>query len=53
MYLISFNTCTNSGGLFIIITVLEVRKRKLGLMKQFVPGHIALSGEARIPGEVS
>lgn len=39
MYLISFNVYNNSEGLYIAITVLQVRKLKPRFRKQFAPGH--------------
>lgn len=53
MHLISFNVYNNSEGLYIAITVLQVRKLKPRFMKQFAPGHMAIYGRAGIPGQVS
>ena len=52
MQLITLSAQDDSGGLFIIITVLEVRKLKPRLMKHFGLGHRLLSGGAGITGHV-
>lgn len=45
MHLISFDTFHYLGGLFIIVTVLEMRELKARLMKEFAPGHVAVGVE--------